>query len=92
VSIRAPESASSSDHLGPPARNWDEVSERARIHFDVHNEEWARRQSLHENYGQNGILEDQQAFVRKTSSQTLSESLSTLPHVAAEVPRLKPPL
>ena len=31
------------DHLGPLARNWDDISERARIHFGVSKEEWARR-------------------------------------------------
>ena len=48
VQSSSPES-SRSDHLGSFARNWDEVSERARIHFDVPKEDWARRQSLHNN-------------------------------------------
>ena len=39
-----------SDDLGPFARDWDEIGERARIAFDVSKEEWARRQALHETY------------------------------------------
>ena len=45
------------DHLGPFARNWDEISERARIHFGVSKEEWARRTGANEEQSQ---IEDAQ--------------------------------
>ena len=45
------------DHLGPFARNWDEISERARIHFGVSKEEWARRTGADEEQSQ---IEDAQ--------------------------------
>jgi hypothetical protein len=68
-----PESPGSSDSLGPAARNWDEVSERARIHFDVSKEEWAHRQSLHEK-SETGTLKDQES-----DQKSLSETSSNPP-------------